>query len=209
MAVSESGAWLGVGDAVGKGLGASALSALAVSAQRSVRQAGGSLNDAAWAIHEAVLEGGADDAFMTIVLAEWDARDHTLSWINCGHPCPLVRRADGDIADLESPRTVPVGIAEMPPKIRVSQTPIAADDLVLIYSDGVYERRTASGEGFGAARIRDVLSENARSAAAAIATLQRAVLDAGPGALRDDATMLALRALADDKREPPVPGPGA
>jgi serine phosphatase RsbU (regulator of sigma subunit) len=209
MAVSESGAWLGVGDAVGKGLAAAALSALAVSAQRSVRQAGGSLDDAAWAIHEAVLEGGAEEAFMTIVLAEWDARDHTLSWINCGHPSPLMRHADGRVADLDSLRTMPVGIAELPPKIHVAQTPVAPGDLVLFYSDGVYERRTAAGDGFGAARVRDVVSENARSAPAAVAALQRAVLDAGPGTLRDDATMLALRALADDKREPPVPGPGA
>jgi hypothetical protein len=33
------------------------------------------------------------------------------------------------------------------------------------------------------------------------------VLAAGPGALRDDATMLALRVLADDAHEPPVAGP--
>jgi hypothetical protein len=33
------------------------------------------------------------------------------------------------------------------------------------------------------------------------------VLAAGPGSLRDDATMLALRVLADDLHEPPMPGP--
>src|SRR5204863_264130 len=75
ISTSSSGAWLAVGDAVGKGMVAAALSALAVSAQRSVRQAGGSLDDATWAIHEAVREGSAGNAFMTLVLAEWDARD--------------------------------------------------------------------------------------------------------------------------------------
>jgi serine phosphatase RsbU (regulator of sigma subunit) len=209
IATSDSGAWLAVADAVGKGMGASALSALAVSAQRSVRQAGGSLDDAVWAVHEAVRDGSAGEAFMTLVLAEWDARDHTLSWINCGHPPPLLRHADGRVTDLESHITVPVGIEELPPEVRVAQTSVGPDDLVLMYSDGVYERRTAAGDGFGRAGICAVLDTTPGSAARAIAALQRAVLAAGPGSLRDDATMLALRVLADDKREPPVPGPSA
>ncbi len=209
IAVSDTGAWLAVADAVGKGMAAAALSALAVSAQRSVRQAGGSLNDAAWAIHEAVQEGTGGEAFMTLILAEWDARDHTLSWINCGHPPPVLRHADGRISDLDSLATVPVGIVDLPPKVRVAQTAVAPDDVVLFYSDGVYERRDADGKGFGREGIRAALDAAPRSAAAAIASLQRAVLAAGPGSLRDDATMLALRVLADDKHEPPVPGPSA
>jgi serine phosphatase RsbU (regulator of sigma subunit) len=209
IATSETGAWLAVGDAVGKGMGAAALSALAVSAQRSVRQAGGSLDDAAWAVHEAVRDGSADEAFMTLILAEWDARDHTLSWINCGHPSPLLRHADGRVTNLEAPITVPAGIAELPPEVRVAQASITPGDLVIVYSDGVYERRDAAGEGFGQAGIRDAVAAIPRSAAAVIAALQRAVLAAGPGALRDDATMVALRVLADDEREPPVPGPSA
>jgi serine phosphatase RsbU (regulator of sigma subunit) len=209
IATSDRGAWLAVADAVGKGMGASALSALAVSAQRSVRQAGGSLDDAVWAVHEAVREGSAGEAFMTMVLAEWDARDHTLSWINCGHPPPLLRHADGRVADLESHITVPVGIEELPPEVRVAQTSVGPDDLVLMYSDGVYERRNAAGDGFGRAGICAVLDATPGSAARAIVALQRAVLAAGPGSLRDDATMLALRVLADDQREPPVPGPSS
>jgi serine phosphatase RsbU (regulator of sigma subunit) len=209
IAISESGAWLAVADAVGKGMAAAALSALAVSAQRSVRQAGGSLDDAVWAIHEAVREGSAGDAFMTLVLAEWDARDHTLSWINCGHPRPLVHHADGRITDLVSAATVPVGISDLPPEVRVAQTSVAPNDLVLFYSDGVYERRDASGGAFGHEGIRATLDAAPRTAATAIAALQTSVLTAGPGSLRDDATMLALRVLADDQREPPLPGPEA
>jgi serine phosphatase RsbU (regulator of sigma subunit) len=207
IVTSASGAWLAVADAVGKGTGAAALSALAVSAQRAVRQAGGALDDAVWAIHEAVSEASRGDAFMTLVVAEWDARDHTLSWINCGHPPPLLRHADGRLTDLTSHVTVPVGIAEFPAKVRVAQTSIAPDDLVLLYSDGVYEHRNAAGENFGRAGIEAALGGIPPSAASAIATLQRAVLAASPGSLRDDATMLALHVLADDEHEPPVPGP--
>jgi serine phosphatase RsbU (regulator of sigma subunit) len=188
---------------------AAGLSALAVSAQRSVRQAGGSLDDAAWAIHEAVRDGSSGAAFMTLVLAEWDARDHTLSWINCGHPPPLLRHADGRVSDLESQITVPTGIEELPPKFRVAQASVTPGDLVLMFSDGVYERRDAAGAGFGRHGIAAVLESTPRSAAAAIASLQQAVLSAGPGELRDDATMLAMRILVDDEHEPPVPGPAS
>jgi serine phosphatase RsbU (regulator of sigma subunit) len=209
VAISDTGAWLAVGDAVGKGMTAAGLSALAVSAQRSVRQAGGSLNDAVWEIHEAVHHGTGGEAFMTLVLAEWDARDQTLSWINCGHPRPVVHHADGRVTELDSAVTVPVGIDELRPEVRVAQTSVQPGDLVLLYSDGVYERRDAAGEPFGNPGIRSAVAAAPRSAAGTIAALQRAVLAAGPGSLRDDATMLALRVLADDQHEPPVPGPDA
>ena len=78
-----------------------------------------------------------------------------------------------------------------------------------MFSDGVYERRDTAGMGFGRHGIRAVLEPAPRSAAAVIASLQQAVLSAGPGELRDDATMLAMRVLADDEHEPPVPGPGS
>lgn len=209
VSVSDSGAWLAVGDAVGKGMTAAGLSALAVSAQRSVRQAGGSLDDAVWEIHEAVHHGTGGEAFMTLIVAEWDARDHSFSWINCGHPRPVVHHADGRVSELDSQVTVPVGIDELRPEVRVAQTPVEPGDLVLLYSDGVYERRDAAGDALGHDRIRAAVAQAHGSAAATIAGLQRAVLDAGPGSLRDDATMLALRVLADDRREPPMPGPDA
>ena len=144
---------------------------------------------------------------MTLVLAEWDARDHTFSWINCGHSRPVVHHADGWVTELDSAATVPVGIDELRPEVRVAQTSVEPGDLVLLYSDGVFERRGAAGEPFGLAGIRCALAAAPRPAATTIAALQRAVLGAGPGSLRDDATMLALRVLADDQREPPVPGP--
>ena len=97
--------------------------------------------------------------------AEWDARDHTLSWINCGHPRPVVCHADGRITELDSPVTVPVGIEELRPEVRVAQTSVEPGDLVLLYTDGVYERRDAAGKPFGHTGIRSVIEAAPRSVA--------------------------------------------
>jgi serine phosphatase RsbU (regulator of sigma subunit) len=205
-AVAQTGAWLALGDAMGKGLTAAASSALAVSAQRAVRQSGGSLPDAAWAIHDAVSHAGDGEAFMTVVLAQWDARDHTLNWINCGHPSPLLRRPGRPLAALDGPRTLPLGIADLPPKIHLAQERLQTGDQVLIYSDGVSERRLADGQALGVAGIARALDGAGDSATATVSRVQRAVIAAGPDDLSDDATLLALRVLADDQHEPAAPG---
>ncbi|QEC49847.1 serine/threonine-protein phosphatase [Baekduia soli] len=203
---SATGAWLAVGDALGKGLRAAALSALAVAAQRAVRQAGGTLTDSAHAIHEAVLAGGAGEEFMTILLAEWDARDRLLSWVNCGHPAPVLLRHGRPVAPLDGFHTLPVGIADMPPRLELAQVRLRPGDHIVLHTDGVTERRRADGSPFGSDGLAAALTPRPASAVASVAALQDAVLTAGPEALRDDATIMALRIDDDTRHEPPTPG---
>jgi len=207
-AASASGAWLALGDAVGKGPRAASLSALAVAALRSVRQSGGTLVEAARAMHHALLESTTDDVFMTTILAEWSAADHVLSWINCGHPPPLLHRAGAPTRALAGPTSLPIGIDGLEPDLRLAQARLAPGDQILLYSDGVSERRRSDGGLFGIEGINAVLDgeAGAPSATGSIVALQRAVVDAAPDAVRDDATMLALLVLADDEHEPSPPG---
>ena len=195
---SEFGAWMAVGDAMGKGLRAAALSALAVAAQRSVRQAGGSLIDAARTMHDAVLHGGEDEAFMTTILASWDARNLALSWINCGHPPPLLHRAGQPLEPLSSRVCVPLGLTDLSPTLELAHVVLQPGDQVLLYSDGVTERRRADGEFFGTHGVQAALAGplGRRSAASTVTALQRAVMAASDEDLRDDATIMAIEVTA-------------
>src|SRR5205807_6183910 len=101
---NADGLWLVLADATGKGDPAAALSSLAVGALRAARRAGAGLQEAARLADEAILELDIQ-RYLTAVLGSWDADGQRLRWINCGHPTPMVVRADGRVDELDGERT--------------------------------------------------------------------------------------------------------
>jgi serine phosphatase RsbU (regulator of sigma subunit) len=70
---------------------------------------------------------------------------------------------------------------------------LASGERLLLYSDGVSERRTEDGGRIGESGLRAILAElGPRSAATTVRGIQDAVIEASPEALRDDATLLVV-----------------
>jgi serine phosphatase RsbU (regulator of sigma subunit) len=191
-ASNADGLWLVVADATGKGNSAAALSSLAIGALRAARRAGAGLQEAARLADEAILTLDME-RYLTAVLASWDADRHRLRWINCGHPTPLIVRADGGVDELDGERTYPLGIRFKERTFPVLSAVVGPGDRLLLYSDGVSERRATDGGRIGENGLRAILAElGPRSAAATVRGLQDAVMDASPEPLRDDATLLVI-----------------
>ncbi len=189
---NADGLWLVVADATGKGDSAAALSSLAVGALRAARRAGAGLQEAARLTDEAII--GLDmRRYLTAVLAAWDVAGHKLRWINCGHPTPLVLRNDGRIEELDGERTYPLGLRFTERAFPVLSCLVQPGDRVLLYSDGVTERRTDDGGRIGESGLRTILAElGPRSAAMTVRGLQDAVIGVSSAPLRDDATLLVM-----------------
>ncbi len=189
---NADGLWLAVADATGKGNSAAALSSLAIGALRAARRAGAGLQEAARLADEAILTLNLH-LYLTAVLGSWDAAERRLRWINCGHPAPLLVRADGHVEELEGEHTYPLGIRFAERAFPVLTASLGPGERLVLYSDGVSERRTADGGRIGEDGLRAVLTElGPRSAALTVRGLQDAVIGASPGALRDDATLLVI-----------------
>ncbi len=189
---NADGLWLVVADATGKGNSAAALSSLAIGALRAARRSGAGLQEAARMADEAIMSLDMQ-RYLTAVLGSWDADRHQLRWINCGHPTPLILRADGRVDELGGERTYPLGVRFTERVFPVLSAQVAPGDRLLLYSDGVSERRTTEGGRIGESGLRAILSElGACSAATTVRNLQDAVVNASPEALRDDATLLVI-----------------
>ncbi|MCA1680538.1 MAG: serine/threonine-protein phosphatase [Actinobacteria bacterium] len=192
-AENPDGAWLALADAVGKGAESTALSAIALGALRAARRDGDTIEGAALAMHQAIYDMDDEAAFVTGVIARWHRSSSRLSLITCGHSPPLLQRADGSLEELAGVPALPFGIFDRGRTFEVCSHTLLEGERLLIYSDGVTERRTADGGFFGNEGIAQTLAgATSRTAAGAVSAIERAVIGASPEPLRDDATILVL-----------------
>jgi hypothetical protein len=190
---NDDGLWLAVGDAIGKGNTAAAISSLAVGALRAARRNNATLEQAAEVVHQASFDLGGPYQFVTAVFAVWHQASRTLAWINCGHPPPLLIAPDGAITPLEGDGTYPLGLFRRRRAFRRTECGVEPGQRILLYTDGVSERRDSARNEFGTENISRTVRACAHTTVAeTVRALQDAVLDFSSRPLRDDATILLV-----------------
>ncbi|WP_418960248.1 PP2C family protein-serine/threonine phosphatase [Streptomyces tritici] len=181
-------------DSMGHDLAAGGASAAALAACRATRRSGGSLTDIVTTI-DRILAEWFTDRLMTAVVARLDESDGRLTWINCGHPPPLLIR-DGRVLPqvLDRDADLPLGWAfhlEAPPTEHHER--LQPGDRVLLYSDGVTEARSPGGDLFGEQRLADTVLRATAAGDTAPEALRRLVQKLRQHQdhkLRDDATIM-------------------
>jgi sigma-B regulation protein RsbU (phosphoserine phosphatase) len=133
------------------------------------------------------------ERFATLFFGAYSERTRLLRYVNCGHCPPILLRANGETRRLEPTATLLGAFAPwVGPEAEVMLDP---GDRMLLYSDGVMETASASGEEFGEDRLIEVLrSSGAKSASAVVEEAMRgltAFSGAGPA---DDVTLVAVHA---------------
>lgn len=188
-------------DGMGHGLASAQLAVLAVAAYRNARRNGLSLEQTVVAMDQAVLEGFGGTAFVTSVLGELDIVTGILRWVNVGHPTPLLLRHGRAVKSLSAPPRPPLGIP-LPVAQAHLRTPrvgvehLEPGDCVLLYTDGVTEARSRTGDFFGEERLVDLIVRNLASGLPVPETMRRvvrALLAHQDGLLNDDASLLLIQ----------------
>ena len=190
---NRDGAWLAIADASGKGATSAALASIALGALRAARRSGFELEQAAISMDRVVSEVGDASFSLSAIVARWHAPTSTFDWINCGHRLPLLVAVDGTLQSLHGRSCPPFGRARAGQEYRRESRRLARGERIVLYTDGISERRTADGGFFGLEGIERVLAELAGAPAAAIVrALQDAVVQASPEPLDDDAAIIVL-----------------
>src|SRR5919202_5633125 len=191
---NRDGAWLAIADASGKGALAAALGSIALAALRAARRNDATLDEAVATMHETVCAAGSEPFYVTTVVGRWHSLYSTFSWINCGHPPPLLLRADDTVEELATRPDLPIGLGDRKRSFRRQQRRLGQGDRIVLYSHGVSGRRTADGL-FGTEGIVEAVRGTAgRSATATARAIQEAVVSASEDPLPDDAAVVVLAA---------------
>ena len=191
---NRDGAWIAIADGAGRGPRAAGLSSVTLAALRAARRSDATLEEAAQLMDETVLAAGGDEFFVTAILARWNPVYSLFSWINLGHPPPLLIGANEAVEELATQPDLPLGLTERSRSFRRQQRRLLDGDRLVLYTDGVSHRRTASGPFDIDGIVNSVRHASGRSAAAAARAIQEAMVSVSEDPLTDDAAVVVLAA---------------
>ena len=163
------------------------------------------------------LRGLQVDTLATVVLARIEQTEpdrqrglRRLRWSNAGHLPPAVLRADGTVDLLDRPSDLLLGFDPDVPR-NDHDVELRPDDTVLLYTDGLVERRDSPLD-HGLARLRQALA--AIGGGVPLDRLCDELLERlVPDSADDDVALVAVRTYPEDRPRPPEAGapqvPGA
>jgi len=132
--------------------------------------------------------------FATVFFASLNPQTGGLLYCNAGHVPPMIARKDGSVERLSGGGMV-IGLLQ---NVTYEQftTTLDGGDVLLLYSDGVTEASTPSGEEFGEDRLAALLRE---SRGRSVKELGKAIVGAAQDwfgdSFSDDLTLVAARRL--------------
>jgi len=191
---------IALGDVSGKGTAAALLMS---SLHASIHAQTGShdtLVQTISAVNRYLADNIPSNRFVTLFYAELDPESGAFSFLNAGHNPPLIVHAAGTVEQLAS-GGLPLGI-NANAEYREGRTNLAPGDVLVIYSDGVTEAASPSGEEFGPTRLYEVVSRNVDSSAAGIRDrIESALTKFSQGTqAADDITLVIVKRQAETRQ---------
>src|SRR6266481_5620112 len=157
---------IALGDVSGKGTAAALLMSSLHAAIHAQAGSHDSLVATISAVNRYLADNIPSNRFVTLFYAELDPQSGALSFLNAGHNPPLIVHAAGTVEQLAS-GGLPLGI-KRDAEYREGRTQLQLGDVLVIYSDGVTEAASPTGEEFGPTRLYEVVSRNVDASAAGI-----------------------------------------
>lgn len=189
------GGWgVTIGDVCGKGKGAAAVTA---AARHAIRVAGHWCADPAEVlrmVNEIMLAEEFGGRFVTADAAQlrWQNGILRVTVGSAGHPLPVLVRPDGRVQTMNG-GGLPLGIfPDSGPQAQDLE--MSPGDVLFFYTDGLTDARSLQQTSFEDRLTEELAALGGKTPAEVASRVQAAVLDFCAGELRDDVTMLVLRA---------------
>ena len=191
---------IALGDVSGKGTAAALLMSSLHAAIHAQTGSHDTIVETVSAVNKYLAENIPPNRFVTLFYAELDPESGAVSFLNAGHNPPLIVHAAGTVEQLAS-GGLPLGI-RADADYREGRTHMQRGDVLVIYSDGVTEAASPSGEEFGPTRLYEVVSRNVDASAAGIRDrIESALTKFSQGTkAADDITLVIVKRQAETRQ---------
>jgi serine phosphatase RsbU (regulator of sigma subunit) len=145
------------------------------------------------------------ERYVTLLVAEIDARKRRVRYVNCGHnPALLFRAKTGMVTSMDS-SCPPVGMFSERP-CELASEDLSVGDVMVFYTDGVTEVENPLGEEFGIERLSAVVRRGASLSAEGLMNeiFSNAADFCSEGGFHDDVTILVVKCDFNDRSTPPL-----
>ena len=187
-----------IADVAGKGVPAALLMSataaavqLEASEKRDMLEVVDRLNNGIYSVSEG-------NRYVTLLLADIDARSHSLRYVNCGHnPALLLQAKTHDVVPMNS-SCFPVGMFDSV-GCEINRADLAAGDILVLYTDGITEAENPQGEEFGMERLSALIQSSSMLSADELMNhiLETAADFCREVGFNDDATILVVKCNFD------------
>lgn len=182
-----------IGDVAGKGMPAALLMSSLQAKVHAIAETSSAPAEVVTRLNRSVAATCPDNRFVTFFFSRLNLRSGEMTYCNAGHNPPLLARSDGKVERLEGGGPV-LGIL---PGLSYQERScvMEAGDMLLLYSDGVTEAQSPSGEEFGEERLEEILRESRRDGVEAVLSIVQAAVQSWTAGQppSDDITLVAAR----------------
>src|SRR5712692_9058183 len=159
ISIDEHTIQIVIADVAGKGVPAALLmSATAAAVQLEAREKRDML-EVVNRLNSGLHSLSDSNRYVTLLLADIDARSHSLRYVNCGHnPALLFQAKTHDVVPMNS-SCFPVGMFDSV-GCEINRADLAAGDVLVLYTDGITEEENPQGEEFGMERLSALIQSS-------------------------------------------------
>ncbi len=184
-----------IGDIAGKGIaGALLMANLQASLRGQLAMAIDQPHRLLHSVNQLFYENTTENAYATLVFAEYDDKAQVLRYANCGHLPALLLRSSGETDQLHSTCTVVGLFREW--ECQASEVGLLPGDTLALYTDGVTEACNDHGEEFGEVRLTETLERHRHlSASGLLAAVVDEVQSFSAQEQQDDITLIVAKCL--------------
>jgi sigma-B regulation protein RsbU (phosphoserine phosphatase) len=158
IALPDGKTVLAIGDVSGKGAGAALIMANLQASLRTAVGIGASLTDLVARINDLIYQNTPQEQYITFVVALFDSKKSTLTYVNAGHNHPFLIRADGETQTLDKGGLILGCLPEMP--YEQETLTLQSGDCFMMFTDGISEAMNERGDEFGEDRILQILLQS-------------------------------------------------
>ena len=185
-----------IGDVSGKGTPASLLMANLQAAIHALVPLGLTLTDLTARINDLICENTAADRFITFFWGILDNETKTFTFVNAGHNPPYILHKDGTFERLTHGGII-FGVMKATIPYEQGTAHLDENEVLVLFTDGVSEAMSKTGEEFGEPALEAVIQANANNSVKEIlSAIVAAVQQHSTGTHQyDDITMVVARGI--------------